>query len=592
MQATSEWLDVSQCPFAGDDIYALDGEWDFYWQQFLVTDRDRQPASQPSSKIEVPSYWHNLYLLNTNMPVEGFATYRTKLKLPPSQVGKPLAIRISNVRIASRLHVDGELLAQSGQPAKNRAAEYARNKPYVGEFVPQQALVTLDLEVSNYHNSSLAGFNHSVMLGSAAALESLTDRNTAYDIFIASFVLCMAIFFLGKWLIEPCQLIHLWFALLLFFMLGFVVTQSEKLVYHIWPTLDYTIYSRTYILTAFMGHTATFLCLYYSFPTVVPRRLVNWAMGISAGFILYVMFTNVYHFNVLTGFLIFYGLPILVYGFYLFWRAWMQGQPGGFFFFTAMFSGILSVTLWAANFIFTFDLYDAPPILVPLMVVSIGLAFHAQQTAMKEKLNRTELAKLRHQIKPHFLFNTISTIIWASERDAGLARQLLHDLSDFLRGSFDFEDREQVVSFSKEVELTKAYLAIESVRFGEQLQVVWQVDERLLESDVKLPPLILQPLVENAVRHGLRNQEIMGKVRIVAERVGDRLNVIIEDDGVGFSAEQLKAFREERYNQLSPDGGGVGLQNVQLRLQAQYRTGLRLENRADGGAAVRFSVNI
>lgn len=186
-------------------------------------------------------------------------------------------------------------------------------------------------------------------------------------------------------------------------------------------------------------------------------------------------------------------------------------------------------------------------------------------------LLRSEMDFLRAQIKPHFLFNTINTVISISHWDVEKAQQILTRLSSFLRESFDFDNREQMVPLARELELVKSYLFIEQARFGSRLRVEYDIDETI---DVEVPPLILQPIVENAVRHGVTKRPEGGVVKVaVLPDSGSGAILAVEDDGPGIPPELRPAAGGSAG---SPARKGVGLSNIDRRLRAHYGVGLEI----------------
>ncbi|WP_248928306.1 ATP-binding protein [Paenibacillus hamazuiensis] len=191
------------------------------------------------------------------------------------------------------------------------------------------------------------------------------------------------------------------------------------------------------------------------------------------------------------------------------------------------------------------------------------------------ELINAEMAFLQAQIKPHFLFNTLNTVISISHTDVGKAQDLLAELGQYLRNSFDFQNREQLVPIRKELELVESYLTIEQARFGPRLHVVYDIEEQI---GVPIPPLVIQPIVENAVRHGVTKRPEGGTVRIAAKSGQDGIVVAVEDNGLGFSAE-TKART-----------GGVGLANIERRLRTLYGTGLEVDSTPGQGTKVTFRI--
>ncbi len=182
------------------------------------------------------------------------------------------------------------------------------------------------------------------------------------------------------------------------------------------------------------------------------------------------------------------------------------------------------------------------------------------------------LAELQSRIRPHFLFNTLNSAIALVRAEPAKAEALLEDLSDLFREAL--KDSGEPVRLAQEIELARRYLAIEQVRFGERLRVQWALDPD--GDDAKLPPLLLQPLVENAVRHGVEPSALGADVRISTQRRGSIVVIKVTNTVPNGQGEQ---------------GQGLALRNVRERLallhdvQGQFRSGLK-----DGVYQVRMEV--
>jgi len=182
------------------------------------------------------------------------------------------------------------------------------------------------------------------------------------------------------------------------------------------------------------------------------------------------------------------------------------------------------------------------------------------------------LAELQSRIRPHFLFNTLNSAIALVRAEPAKAEALLEDLSDLFREAL--KDSGEPVRLADEIQLAQRYLAIEQVRFGERLRVQWALDPAA--DDAKLPPLLLQPLVENAVRHGVEPSALGADVRISTQRRGSMVVIKVTNTVPNGQGEQ---------------GQGLALRNVRERLallhdvQGQFRSGLK-----DGVYQVRIEV--
>jgi len=206
-------------------------------------------------------------------------------------------------------------------------------------------------------------------------------------------------------------------------------------------------------------------------------------------------------------------------------------------------------------------------------------------TALKQSVNerlRLEAAYLQAQIHPHFLFNALNSIMALSDEDTGRMRKLGEAFTSYLRISFDFLNSGKLVELTHELELVRAYLYVEKERFEDKLGIVWKVDSDLR---LKLPPLTIQPLVENAVRHGVRGRIQGGTVTIRIVRKENSALIEVSDDGVGMDEDKASRLLDGMNK-----GKGIGLSNTHRRLSQLYGQGLTVHSRPGEGTTVTFRV--
>ncbi len=195
------------------------------------------------------------------------------------------------------------------------------------------------------------------------------------------------------------------------------------------------------------------------------------------------------------------------------------------------------------------------------------------QTAAKD----AQLQMLRYQLNPHFMFNTmnaISTLIYKNENDT--ANEMIDKLCEFFRYSLDKNDKSKT-TLQKELELIDLYLSIEKVRFASRLNIEVDVCSTVLECEV--PSMLLQPLVENAIKYAIELRKSGGKIRIVAKKVAERLLIQVADNG---QETQIKVS----------DGFGIGMSNTKARLNAMFSGDyhVNISDSDEGGTMVSISI--
>jgi two-component system LytT family sensor kinase len=195
--------------------------------------------------------------------------------------------------------------------------------------------------------------------------------------------------------------------------------------------------------------------------------------------------------------------------------------------------------------------------------------------AQGERLARAELRALRAQISPHFIYNALAAVAAFIHSRPEEARELLIEFSEFIR--YAFARQRPYVTLADELQYVEKYLRLEQARFGDRLRVRVQVDPEVLHAVV--PVLSLQPLVENAVRHGVESRPEGGLVSIEGRDLGADVELRVSDDGAGIDAERAEAA-------LAGRGPGIGLGHVHGRLENTFGEGYGLIVEKGAGTTV------
>ena len=203
-----------------------------------------------------------------------------------------------------------------------------------------------------------------------------------------------------------------------------------------------------------------------------------------------------------------------------------------------------------------------------------------QLAQLKTQLSGAQLNALRLQLQPHFLFNTLNTISSLMEVNTKDAQKIISKLANLLRTVLEKNKRNKTL-LREELAFIKSYLDIEQVRFSDRLEIQYDIDPQSL--DILVPSLILQPLVENAVKHGFSNRPEAGKIEVTTRKNGSYLELYVKDDGIGTNrpSEMLMT-------------SGIGLKNVQERLEVIYKSDFQMtiESGVQKGFVVRIQIPI
>ena len=203
-----------------------------------------------------------------------------------------------------------------------------------------------------------------------------------------------------------------------------------------------------------------------------------------------------------------------------------------------------------------------------------------QAAQLRTQLVQSQLEALKMQLHPHFLFNTLHSISALLNKDTEAARRMITRLGDFLRLTLENAGTQEV-TLQEEMEFLNGYLEIERIRFQDRLTTSVEVDPAVL--DVRVPNLILQPIVENAMRHAVATHTHAGRIEITAVARNGCLRIQVKDNGPGLAADQIMV------NQI---GKGVGLSNTKARLERLYGAEhlLELANDPKGGLVVTLEI--
>lgn len=550
----------------GKRPFAVRGQWEFYWDS-LCSDAQIGENGQTPIFVDPPGRWSRYEINGVNLPEQGRATYY--VRVTEAQAGEVYGVRIKDMRNAYRLYADGVLIAQNGSFGNDFSAPASAYRPQLAYFSPAADSFDLVMQISN-NTYGTGGMLEPVILGTYAQVLAFDKQLASVVAYAVTVQAISCLFFLIFFLAQRREKEALVLSILAADILLRLSIVGDGL-YTLFPHIQAAWLLRIYLLCT---PWAEFLLLYFlslAYEQLVPRWqsgiLLVYTIGASLFILIFPPDITTFAHRAMNYILL---LAMLLVTAHLFRAAW-QGRKGAplLLFAMVLTSSLIFYGLFLPDCSTGYYLLDTSA----FQYMVFMFAQMAVVAMRYRRAHELEIAHLKGQIRPHFIHNSLTSIISISRKNPDRARELLVDFSSYLRGFYDYE-RDELVPFSQELELVRAYTALERARFGDK----FRVEYRLEAEDFLLPALMLQPLVENAFVHGLREKEEGGTVTVCSRRTkngGVRIGVC--DDGIGFS-EKPSSRR------------GVGIENINRRLSRIYRTSLIFTIPQGGGCEVYFEI--
>ncbi len=573
-------LDLTDWDFDADGNIRLDGEWEFYWNRFLgYEDLDKE---EPDLMVDVPNVWNKYSMQGEKLKGEGYATYRLHVKtdLP---VGTMLGIRSYTFSSAYDLYVNETKVASNGKTAKTKEKEKGEYRPQVIVFSIPAEEFDIIIHVSNFHYAR-GGFWYSLYMGVPEGIFDLDDNAVGKEIFLIGMLIIVSLFFFVIYILLREFKYCLYFSCLCLFlaigidMVGqFILVRlisgiSFRAVIFIW-------YSSTTWVIFFVV-----LFVHELFQSAFSKLAVKLFLVGSILFQLLYIFTDSLFYSRLAGFNTVFEAMGLLSAVISVGIGINKGYKDGWLNILCM---IVVLTAYIHDTLFWTNriMVSYGEIIYGGLFIAVFLQMIIQAKRIKlfhDHKAAAELSFLQAQIKPHFLYNALNTFISISHYDINKARDLLMSFSSYLRRSFDFKDLSHLSTLKNEIEFAKAYVEIEKARFEERIEVHFEVPEEL---EIKVPRLILQPLIENAIIHGILPKEEGGRIDVSVFKKEKKLVFKIKDNGVGIEKKKLDRI-------LDATGKGIGIANIHIRLERLYGKGLQIESIPGSGTEVTWHIPI
>ncbi len=586
LKAQQGILDLSEWDFDERPLHTLDGEWCFFYQKFIKPDGE---DILPDGFIRVPGLWNSFRYGGEEIGALAHGTYRLKVLLPPDSREK-FALKVSDMSGSYRLFVNGTEISSNGVIGTSRQEEKPQWKPLVRSLNTNSDELDIVVHVSNYHHIK-GGMWESLVLGTEEAIYKNRELNLLVSLVVSGVLFISVYYYLIIFAVIQSNMASLYLAAFSFMACLRELFVREVAILLPFPNLSFDLIAKLEYLTVPSGPLLLALAVYSLYRGSFPKKVLQVIVTVFAFYMVIILLTPLKIFAVLMDLYIILFVVTVVYLIYVVAKAAKSRRPGAGTLLFGMLFLFLTILLDIGYFYKLHNNYDLSYtfsigliILILCQMNSLSL-YIAEVSQRAQQLAKTEMAFLQAQIVPHFLHNTLNTVIHLTRESPEKARDLLVELSNYLRGKFNFDlyKRNTSVSLKYELDIVKSYLAIEIVRFNDRLEIEYRIEEQAL--NCKILPFLLQPLVENAVRHGFKNKSDNCRLVISAMVQQNSLILSVADNGMGMPKEKILALTKADTNEH-----GTGLYNINQRLSAAYGANLSISSEIDKGTTISITI--
>lgn len=588
--------DLSGIDFSHNSLVSLDGQWEFYWNKLLMPESfHSEQEPQMDSFMKVPGIWADN--AGTHYNRKGIATYRMSLYYPSSL--KDPAVRIQNAATAYKLYANGQLVAKVGNAAYSQAYFKEGEQTLIIDLPKDTQEIELVFQVANL-NYATGGLRANPVFGSKQVLEQQKMILLVIQLLFIGGVFIFSLHYFFLFLLQAKNKTALFFSILCFITVLRSLIWGETPLMILFPDVSFDLRMYINYLTGYNYVPMVILFVHSIYAVEIKKRITGFILLPTLVFDGMLLFTSPEFMSSYTNCIYIILLLQMLYIMGMLIKAVLRKRDNSVLMFIA-----ICVFIWAINTdILNYKVIGSINLLCMFLfgnfavILAMSYVQAIQQAVdhkklilyneklleadkLKDKIMATEMSFLQAQIKPHFLYNALNAIANVCEKDGKQAGKLIIYLAVYLRGSLEFNNLNKIVTIEKELEFVDTYFCIEQARFGQKIQLRKEIEIPL---DVQIPVLILQPLVENAVRHGISKKTGGGTVTVRMMQKGDNIYIEIEDDGAGISCEKLKVLlNEDNIDQ------GVGLLNIHNRLLKLYGRGLEISSES-GHTCVKLSI--
>lgn len=595
-KAKNGTIDLGQWNLNTDENVSLSGEWELYGDKLFTYSDFKNNQSEKPLLVEVPKPWTDYG--EKGLKSQGVGTYRlhVKTKLPSNSL---MSLRVYTFSSAYKMFINDKEVASNGTVGYKKEEYKPEYKPLTTVFNIPNSEFDIIIQVANF-DFYRGGFWYDIHMGSVDSIRKYQNYLIGKELFIVGSFFVVALFYLSISILNQNAKIYLYFGIMAVLAIIVFDVLGELLICSIFPDMPFNILIRIWYTAI---QLLIFMLIVYVgelFPTKYNKKFI-YLFGIVTAIItgLYI-FTPVIFYTRFAKLLD--GITILAVGYSIVlavigYKKKMEGALLYIIGIIIVFMTIFHDIFYRHNYINSY--FGEITFIGEFIILLINVFIHARKTANEneEKIRlimEVESSKraaiisernfLQAQIKPHFLFNALSVIASLSIRNPGKTRSLVISLGEYLRNSFDFDSSDDMVPIHKELELIEAYMEIEKARYRDRISFEVDWDDSI---DVKIPRFVIQPLVENAIRHGILKNPHGGVVTVNIRSESDFVKIEVTDNGKGIPQDVMNKILND-----SKEIRGVGIKNINKRLKSLYGKGINISSEIDKYTKVSFEVPI
>lgn len=562
------------------DVITLDGEWEFYPMELKNRDFEK------SSYIQVPGSWVHSLDANKSNNRYGYGTYRLIVHLKEDT---NYCLKIRFLSSAYRIYINGKFVESNGSLSITKKGEVASWEPKLIQFQTEQSDTEIVIQVSNY-SCYEGGIITSVVLGNPTAIYKYSFLNNLRNAAFMGIILGISFFLIIFNVAVRKNRLSGWLGLFCIASFLLELIFDGEILFTLFPKASVALTTKIEYL-AFIGQVIAMIQFVKTmYPEYTNKKVFYIIRSFDGLYFVSVLvastLTFIYTDVILVAVLLmnwFYCLYITILARKNYKKSTCILQLGiGFLLAGGMLQLLDMRWLLHHNLSISEDFYILG-VLLFILCQSYIIFFDIEENFRRANLaKRMEIAFLQAQIAPHFFFNVINNIYYLMEKDVPTAKKLLLCFGDFLRVKHKFDYRNNIFyTLKEELDLVNSFVEIENIRLDNKITLIVEVNESILQT--KILPLLLQPLVENSIKHGFSGAPLSIWITIKQENKGIRY--CVKDNGKGISKNQLMAIVQ---NEI--ESRGVGISNINYRLQDCYGTLLHIDSRLGEETIITFLI--